>query len=150
VIQCDGAAAEEDEAEGQGSQGQGEFVAAIAHQAIMKVHLRDRYGHIDADGEGGNASEQSEKNEDASEEFCERRQIAGPGWESEAVDELSMVLQSSENLVVSVAEHDGTEGQAHDEERERLQAVEVAHGILQRKTIAYISGRPEGRRCDPA
>jgi hypothetical protein len=65
------------------------------------------------------------------------------------VDELNMVLQSSENFVVSVAEHDGTEGEAQDEKRERLQAVEVAHGILRRKTIDYSSRRAKGRTYDP-
>jgi hypothetical protein len=71
MIQGDRACSEENESEGERGQRQGEFIAAIAHQAIMEVHLGDGYGHIDADGEGGNASEQSHQGQDPAKEFSE-------------------------------------------------------------------------------
>jgi hypothetical protein len=37
-----------------------------------------------------------------------------------------MVMKSAENLLISMANHDGAEGETHDEEREGLQAIEVA------------------------
>jgi hypothetical protein len=133
VVQGDGAGAEEDERKGEGCQGKGEFVSAVAHESVVEVNFGDGDRQINADGEGGYAREQAEQDEDAAEEFCERREIAGPGWEPEAGDELSVVVESAENFVVSVAEHDCAERKAHDEKRERLQAIKVAHGILRRK-----------------
>jgi hypothetical protein len=123
VVECDGASAEEDEGEGDGSEGEGEFVSAGTHQSFVEVNLGDGYGEIDADGEGRHACEQAHHDEDAAEEFGERRDIAGPGRQTQAGDELSMVLESAENFLVSVAEHDCAESEAHDEEAERLQAV---------------------------
>jgi hypothetical protein len=40
-----------------------------------------------------------------------------------------MMLESAENFVVTMTEHDGAKSEAHDEQREGLQAVEVAHVI---------------------
>jgi hypothetical protein len=37
-----------------------------------------------------------------------------------------MMLQATENFVISVAQHDSAQGETHDEERERLQAIKVA------------------------
>ncbi len=126
VVERDGAGTEEDEGEGEGGQSQGEFVAAVAHQSVVEVHLGDGDGHIDADGKSSHASEQAQQDEQAANEFGEGGEVGGPGRESEAGDQLSMVVESAEDFVVSVADHDGAEGEAHDEERERLQAVEVA------------------------
>jgi hypothetical protein len=39
-----------------------------------------------------------------------------------------MLLKSTENLMVSVANHYGAQGESHAEERKRLQAIEVAQG----------------------
>jgi hypothetical protein len=56
-----------------------------------------------------------------------------------------MLLQPPENLMVSVADHYGAQGESHDEERERLQAIEVAQGIPPEKdSIDYSSGGAEG------
>jgi hypothetical protein len=110
VIQSDRAGPEKDESEGERSQRQWEFIAAVAYKSIVEVHLGDGCGQIDADGEGGYAREQTEHDEDPSEELGEGREITGPGRESETVDELSVVLQSSENLVVAMAEHYRAEG----------------------------------------
>ncbi len=126
MVEGDGACAEEDEAEGEGSEREGKFVAVVAHQSVVEVNLGNGDGEIDADGKSGRACEQAEQNQDAAEEFSERRKIASPGRETEAGDELGMVVESAENFVVAVAKHDCAEGEAHDEECERLQAVEVA------------------------
>jgi hypothetical protein len=123
VVEGDGAGAEEDEGEGESGQGQGEFVSAGAHQSLVEVDLGDGDGEIDADGNGGHAREQAQQDEDAAKELGERREVAGPGGETEAGDELSVVVESAENFLVSVAEHDCAESEAHDEESERLQAV---------------------------
>ena len=145
VIERDGAAPEEDEGECEGGQRQGEFVSVVAHQSVVEVHLGDSYGQIDADGESGHASEQSQQDEQAAKEFGERRQVGGPGRKSEAGDELSVVLESAENFMVSVAEHDSAEGEAHDEKREGLQAIEVAHAVPpSERRIDYSSGTEDG------
>ncbi len=78
---------------------------------------------------GGNASEQAQQDEQASKEFGEGGEVGGPGREPEAGHKLSMVVKSAEDLVVSVVEHDGAQGEAHDEECEGLQAVEVAQVV---------------------
>ena len=44
-------------------------------------------------------------------------------------DHFHVVVKSAENLVVAVDQHDGAEGKAHNEERERLQTIEKAHVI---------------------
>jgi hypothetical protein len=151
VIEGNGAAAEEDEGESNGGESQGEFVSVVAHQSVVEVNFGDGDGQIDADGESGCASEQAQEDEDAAKEFRKGREVASPGGESEAVDELGMVLKPAENLVVAVAEDDGAEGEAHDEEREGLQAVEIAHEVPPgERKIDYSSGTEEGSRCDLA
>ena len=37
-----------------------------------------------------------------------------------------MVVKAAENFMVSVADHDGAQGKAHDKEGQGLQAIEVA------------------------
>ena len=147
VVEGDGAGAEENEGEGEGGQSKGEFVSAVAHQSVVEVDLGDGYGQIDADGKSSHAGEQAQQDEQAAKEFSEGREVGGPGRESEAGDELSVVLQSAENFVVSVIDYDGAKSEAHHEERERLQAVEVAHVVppVERR-IDYSSGTEEGSR----
>ena len=105
---------------------QGQFDAAVADQSVVEVHLGDSDGKVDADGECRATSEQSDEHKQAAEELGKRGEIPGPRRQSEAGDELGMVVKSAENFVVSVIEHDGAQGEAHDEEREGLQAIEVA------------------------
>ena len=128
VVEGDGAAAKEDEGKGQGSQSQRGFVSA--DQAVLEVRLGDGDRQINAKGEASYASEQPQQNEQAAEEFGEGGDVGGPGRKPQAGDKLSMVVKSTENLVVAVVEHDGAQDEAHDEEGERLQAVEVAQEIL--------------------
>jgi hypothetical protein len=98
----------------------------LADQSIVKVHLGDGDGKIDADGEGGSASEEADQHEDAAEEFGEGREVGAPGRKSEAGDELNMVLKSAEDFVISVTNHDGAQSKTHHEQRQGLKAIEVA------------------------
>jgi hypothetical protein len=53
-------------------------------------------------------------------------------------DHFYVSVKSAEDLVVTVDQHDGAQGEAHDEEREGLQAVEKAHVIPPaERRIAY-------------
>jgi hypothetical protein len=147
VVEGDGAAAEEDEGEGESGHGEGKFVSAVAHQAVVKVNLGDGDGQIDANGESGRTGEQTEQDEQAAKEFGEGGEVGGPARETEGGDEVGVVVKSAEDLVVSVADHDSAKSEAHDEEREGLQAIEVAQVVppAERK-IDYSTGADEGRR----
>jgi len=120
VIEGDGAASQEDESECERGQSQREFVSAVAHQTVVEVDFDDGDAEVDTDGKSSHASEQAQQDEQAAEEFGEGGEVGGPGRESEAGYKLSMVVESPENLVVSVVEHDGAQGEAHDQECERL------------------------------
>src|SRR5580700_5624651 len=114
----------------------------------MEVHLDYGDGEVDADSEGRDACEQAEQDKDGAKEFGEGRDVGGPGRETEAGDKLSVVVESAENFVVSVDEHDGAQGEAHDEECEKLQAIEVAHVVppwKRRIKITAVGRRREAR-----
>jgi hypothetical protein len=113
----------------------------------VEVHLEDGDRQVDADGKRGHAGEQAKQDQQAPNEFGKRGKIGSPGWEPEAGDELSMVLETAENLVLSVVEHDGTQGEAHDEECKGLQAVEMAHGVLRWRKIDYRNRGLVGSGC---
>ncbi len=134
MVEGDRASAEEDQAKGKGGESQGEFVAVVAHQSIVQVDFGDGDRQIDADGEGSGAGEQADKHEQAAKELGKGGEISRPGREAETGDELNVVVKSAENLVISMADHDGAESEAHDEERERLQAIKVAQVVLRGKT----------------
>jgi hypothetical protein len=129
VIEGNGAAPEEDEGKREGGEGQGEFVSAITHQSIVEVYFRDGDGHVDADGKRRHTSKQAQQDEQAAKELGEGGEIRCPGWQSEAGDKLSMLVESTENLMVSVVYDDCAQSQAHDEECERLQTIEEAHVV---------------------
>ena len=129
VVEGDGASAEEDEAKGQRGQRQREFVAAVAQQSVMEVYFCDSHRQIDADGKSGAAGEQPEEHEEAAKELGKGGEIRHPGRESKAGDDLNVVVKSTEDLLISVSDHHGAEGQAHDEKSERLQAIEVAQMV---------------------
>jgi hypothetical protein len=40
-----------------------------------------------------------------------------------------MMVQASKNFVIAVSHHDGAQGQAHEQKRERLQAVEIVQAV---------------------
>jgi len=129
VVEGNGAAAEEDKGECEGGQSEREFGSAVADQSVVDMHLGYGHGKIDADGKSSYASEKAQQDEQPAKEFGERREIRGPGGESEAGDELGMVVKSAENLLVPVVEHDSAQGKAHEEKSEGLQAIEVAQGV---------------------
>ena len=116
MVEGNGAGAEEDKGESQGGQPEREFGCAGAHQSVVDVDFGDGDAKVYADGKGGNASEQAQQDEQAAKEFGEGGEVGGPSREPEAGDKLSMVVKSAENLVVSVVEHDGAQGEAHDKE----------------------------------
>jgi len=130
VVEGDGACAEEDQSKGEGSQSQGKFISAIAQQSVMEVYLGDGDGQIDADGKSRHAGKESDQYQQAAKKLGEGREISSPGRQSEAGDELNVVVKSAENLVVSVADHDRAKGQTHDQEGERLQTIQKAHGLV--------------------
>lgn len=129
MIEGDGSAAEEDEGKGEGSQGQRKFVSPGTHQSLVQVHFRDGDAEIDADRKSGHSSEQADQDQQAAKEFAEGREVSAPGGKSEAGNKLNMLVKAAEDLVITVADHDGAKGKTHDEKREWLQAIEVAHVI---------------------
>jgi hypothetical protein len=129
VVEGNGAAAEKDEGECESGETEGEFVPAGANHSVVEMDLQDGDGEIDADSDGGDAGEQAQQQEQAAEEFGEGGKISAPGWKPEMGDHINVVVESAENLVVSVDKHDGAESETHDEEREGLQAIEVAQVV---------------------
>ena len=93
---------------------------------MVKVDLGYGDGEVDADSKSSDASEQTDQDEQAAQEFSEGREIGRPARKTEALDELNVMVKSAKNFVVSVAHHDSAEGQAHNEQRNGLQAIEVA------------------------
>src|SRR5229473_2444556 len=79
VVEGDGAAAEEDECEGKGSQSQGEFIPAIAHESVVEMNFEDGDGQVDADGKGGHPGKQADQNHQAADKFGEGGEVGAPG-----------------------------------------------------------------------
>ena len=129
MVKGDGTAAKENKGKREGGQGEGKLVSVVAHQAIVEVYFDDSDGKVDADGEGGDTSEESEKNEQAAEEFGKRREVSRPARESETGDEIDVVVKSCKEILVAVREDDDTQGETHHEEREGLQTIEVAQAV---------------------
>ena len=63
------------------------------------------------------------------EKFGEGRNVTQPCRQAQAGDDLSVVVQASKNFVITVSDHDGAQGQAHDQKSKRLQAIEIAQGV---------------------
>jgi hypothetical protein len=141
VVEGDGAATEEDKAKRKGSEGKREFVPGVTHQSVVEVDLGNGYGEIDAKGERGNPREQAQEDHQSANKFSEGGEVGRPSRESEAGDQISVVVKSAENLVVTVDEQNRAQGQAHDEKPEGLQTIEVAQVVppAERK-IDYSSG----------
>lgn len=72
------------------------------------------------------------------------RKVGAPGGKSEAGDELRVVVKSAENFVISVADHDGAQGETHYEKSERLQAIEVAQGVSSGQRTHRLQQRSDG------
>ena len=76
-----------------------------------------------------------------------RRDVTEPARHAEAGDPLRVVLQTSEHIVIAMHNHDGADGQAHDEKGKGLQAIEVAQNVppkrrhrLQQRTVPRKEG----------
>ena len=130
MIESDRTSAEKDKCESNGRESQGEFVSSVPHESIVEVNFGNGDGQIDANGKGSRASEQPEQNEQAAKELGKGREVSRPGWKPEAGHELSVVMKAAEDLLISVADHDSAKGEAHDEKREGLQAIQVAQRSL--------------------
>jgi hypothetical protein len=126
VVEGDGSSAEKDKGEGKGGESHSEAVSVISDQPVVRGYLPDRDTHIDANSESGCASEQAEQHEQTSEELGEGRKIPAPCGQTEAADELNVMVQSAENLVIAEVDHDCAESEAHDEKSERLQTIQKA------------------------
>jgi hypothetical protein len=126
VIEGDGAAIEAHQGKSQNRKGEGKFVSPIARQSVVKVHFGDGDAYIDAKRESGNAGEQADEDEDSAEKFGESRDVCTPGRKAQAGNQLNVMMKAAENLVISVNEKNDSERQAHDQQRERLQSIEVA------------------------
>jgi hypothetical protein len=98
----------------------------IAGQSIVQVHFPDRDAEVHADGESRDPGKESRQYEQAAEEFREGRNVAQPVGKPETRDEVGVVMQTAENFVVAVHDHNGSEGQAHEKKRKGLQAFRVA------------------------
>ena len=95
----------------------------------MEVHSGDGDGEIDADGEGSHPGKQTQEHEQTAEKFGEGGEVGTPCGKSQAGDELNVMMQAAENFMVSVVDDDGTEHETHNEERQGLQAIEVAQVV---------------------
>jgi len=126
VVEGDRSSAEKDKSKSKSGKSQRKFVSVLAHQSVVQVNFDNGDGQIDADGKSRRASEQAQENEQAAKELGKGRKVGSPARKTQAGDELNVMVESSENLLISVTDHDGAKGQAHDEERERLQTIKVA------------------------
>jgi hypothetical protein len=90
------------------------------------MNFGDGNRYINRDGQCRHARKQTEKNKDAAEKFGERGEVSRPSWQSETRYELNVMMKTAEDLLISVADHDRAQGEAHDKQREGLQAIGVA------------------------
>ncbi len=126
MIEGDGTASKEDQDKGKRGDGKRKFIAVVAGESVVPVYFPDCDEEIDQQDEGGGASEESRQNQNAAQKLGEGRDIAQPCGQSQAGDELRMVLQASEDLMVTVGDHDHSQGQTHHHKSKGLQAIEVA------------------------
>lgn len=111
----------------------------------MEVDFRNGNGKINADSESRGAGEQANEDEEPAEELGEGGKIGGPGGKSEAGNEVSMLLKSAEDLVISVSDHDGAKRKAHEKKCEGLQSIEVAQAMPpEKENIDYSRHVSEG------
>ncbi len=147
VVEGDRASAEKNEGECEGGQSHPETVSVVRDQPVVRGHLPDSDAHINANGESSYAGKQAQHYEQPAKEFGEGREVRAPAGQTEAADQLNMVVQSAENLVVTEIDHDRAESQAHDEEGERLQTIHKAQGIPPAKdSIDYSSRGIDGSK----
>ncbi len=142
VIDGNRPSAKEDQGKREGSRGEWEFISGMVwgtHESVVPMHFPDGDNEVDADRECGRASEQSHQDQQAAEKLGEGRYVAQPGGKAQTGDHLSMMVQSTKNLLRSVGDHDGAQGQAHDDQGNRLQAIKIAQDIPPNDGIDYPS-----------
>src|SRR5580693_2398326 len=98
VVKCNRTAAKKHQREGNRSHCERELESTFAHQSVVPMDFPDGYAQIDTDGEGGQASEESDENHEAAKELSEGRQVGRPSGQSEAGDKLSVMMKSAEDL----------------------------------------------------
>jgi len=128
VIQRNGAGPEEDQGKCHRCRGHRELVAWTiwrSHQPVVQMHLPDGDRQVNANRECRSSSEESGKDEQAAEEFRKGRNITEPRRQAEAGDKLRVVMQSAKHLVIAMSGHDRAQRQAHHQQSQRLQTIEV-------------------------
>lgn len=129
MVNSYGTSAKEDEAEREGGSRHGEFIPwAVGgpDESVVPVHLPNGNEQIDKNRERCRAREKSRQDQQATDEFGEGGHIAEPCRQSETGDHLRMVMQSSENFVRAMRDHDDSQGETHYQQGERLQTIEIA------------------------
>jgi hypothetical protein len=149
VVEGDGAPAEKDKGERKGGQGQSEAVSVVRDEPVMRGYLPDSDAHINANGESSYTGKQAKHHEQAAEEFGEGGEVRAPGGQAKAADQLNMVVQSAENLVVTIVNHDRAQSQAHDEKSERLQTIQEAQASSSGKRQHRLQHSEERREASP-
>jgi hypothetical protein len=124
--------AEEDQGEGDRCEGKREFVTTWTAQAILEVYLPDCHGHVDEDRQRGEAGEEAEDHGDPAEELGSSGKIGEPTGQAKTAHKLHVIVKSAEDFGIAVSDHDDSERQAEHQQSERLQAVEIAQGVLRR------------------
>jgi len=153
MVDRDGASPKKDEGQGDSGGGEGKFIAGTIRgpdESIVQVHLPDCDDEIAAHKESGSPSKESCQQQEATEELGEGGDIAQPGWQPKAGDELSMVVQATEDLVIAVCHHDETQSEAHHEKSKRLKAIEISQSVPPKRKNKITAGqRLRGRRPIP-
>src|SRR6266849_7751623 len=129
VVNGERASPEENQGEGERRKREGKLVASIAGKPVVQVHFPDRNRQIDADGECRSPGEESDQNEQAANKFGQGGQVGSPAGQSQAGYKLHVVMEPSEDLVIAVSDHDGAQREAHGEESDWLQTIEVAQRV---------------------
>lgn len=144
MVESNRAPAEKDKGERKGGQSQSEAVSVVRDQPVMRGYLPDSDAHINANGESRYTGKQAKHHEQTAKEFGEGGEVRAPARQTEAADQLNMVVQSAENLVIAEVDHDRAESQAHDEKSKRLQTIQEAQRVPPAKDSIDYSTRGNG------
>src|SRR5437588_3195548 len=110
---------------------QRKFVSAITHQPVLKMYFPDGDRHFDDERGCEEARKQSKHNCDSAEKFRPRGKICQPLWKTERAHEIHVMMKPAPYLVITMRDHDRSQNEPHDEQREGLQPVEKVHTHLQ-------------------
>src|SRR5438105_15522189 len=123
------------------SQRQRKFVSAITHQPILEMHFPDGDRHFDDERGCEEARKQSKHNGDSAEKFGRRGKICQPLWKAERAHEIHVMMKPAPYLVITMRDHDRSQNEPHDEQREGLQPVEKIHVYLQNSRTHFQNGK---------